>query len=130
MKDAEKLYQWWENQEIYFSDLSEFEGLQVPTEWLSEDAGYVNIGLKGESNYQENIDKCNEMDIVFLIPEPNNPYDHNAIKVCRHENTTETIGYIPKEIAGLLSPLLKDDILKSLIDDIGGGYGDKKFKGI
>ena len=44
----------------------------------------------------KNVAKC----IAILVPEPDNPFDKNAIKVCvlDMENELQQIGYVPKEI--------------------------------
>ena len=113
--EAEKLYEWWSIQELY----------------QDEDGDeYLEIGLKGESNYQNNIDKCTEGDNVFCMAEPTNPYDKNAIKVCIDKAGKRTIGYLPRDIAKLLSPILKGIVLDAPIQSIAGGYDDKEYKGV
>jgi len=126
MTDAEKLYEWWNAQELHWDEDDEFKIRNN----LDDEDGYLEVGLKGESNYQNNIADCAEEDVVFCVAEPTNPYDKNAVKVCMDESGERIIGYFPRDVAKLLSPLLKGNVLKAPIQSIAGGYEDKKYKGV
>lgn len=47
---------------------------------------------KDGTKRQDVVRSCSAGEIVQLVPEPDNPYDHDAIRVCRL--TGEQIGYI------------------------------------
>ena len=52
------------------------------------------VGIVGEVNYQDAIERTHEGEPARILKEPNNPYDPKALRV---ENTDgDTIGYIPK----------------------------------
>lgn len=66
---------------------------------------------------------------VRLIPEPDNPYDGNAIAV-HIANGGEILhcGYVPKELAAQIAPLMEGESFDCKIEAITGGfetrYGD------
>jgi hypothetical protein len=45
------------------------------------------------------IGECSVFDPILLVPEPENPFDSNAIAVCRRE-TNEQLGYLESRLAG------------------------------
>jgi len=62
------------------------------------------VGVTFEGR-QEVVACLRRGDRVWLDREPTNPYDHNAITVCR-ENGSQ-IGYLNRTLAGSLNPLFK-----------------------
>lgn len=54
-----------------------------------------NIGIVGESNYQDAIRSCAQGDPVLVQLEPDNPYDDRALAVVRTDG--RVIGYIPRD---------------------------------
>jgi len=57
----------------------------------------------------KNVARC----LAVLVPEPDNPHDKNAIKVCAlsRENELQHIGYVPKEICEEFLSAIKAKIL-------------------
>ena len=51
------------------------------------------------------IDRCTQFEHLTIIPEPDNPHDRNAIKVCR--KTGEQLGYIERELAAEIAEKLQ-----------------------
>lgn len=51
---------------------------------------------------------CKELDVVNLIPEPNNTYDSNAIKV---EVSKWHIGYVPESETDLIHSIIKKEYI-------------------
>jgi hypothetical protein len=47
-------------------------------------SGVVDLEVVGESHYQENLSKISAIDrepVAWLLPEPENPYDPNAVAI-------------------------------------------------
>jgi single-stranded-DNA-specific exonuclease len=61
-----------------------------------------------------------------LEPEPDNPYDPNAIKViiALPDGTKAHVGYLPRDLAKQVAPELDGEKLMVKIIEITGGYGD------
>ena len=49
--------------------------------------------------------EAHQGEYVKLIREPHNPYDRNAVKVCNMQG--QQVGHIKREIAAILSPLMR-----------------------
>lgn len=74
-------------------------------------------------NRQEIIAKLQGTEPVVIKPEPENPYDKNAIAVVvGFEGEVYHIGYVPKELAAELAPLLEEEDLIGKIWNITGGF--------
>jgi hypothetical protein len=56
---------------------------------------FGNVAVSGISHYLENARQLKEGDVVDLVPEPENKYDPDAIRIEYHN---KLIGYIPKEL--------------------------------
>lgn len=75
-------------------------------------------------------------DIVRLEPEPENPYDPNAIavKVALPSGTVHHVGYVPREMAGVLAPHLGGENLMAKVHEVTGGFakwnGEKASLGL
>lgn len=70
------------------------------------------INVKGVSFFSWNPDDLiGKENNIFLLAEPNNKYDSNAIAVCLDDGTQEGIalGYIPKEETDKVKPLIAKD---------------------
>ena len=77
---------------------------------------------------QEIISGCEPGDTVELIREPENPYDENAIRI---DYKHETVGYINKQDAAKLAPILDGDRKhKAIIHRLKGGVPDYPNYGI
>ena len=94
------------------------------------------LRVVGESHYQENLRKARAMspdaEPVFgasLIPEPDNPYDPNAVKVAI--DPFGTVGYLARESARRYGPLIaaaKSTAVRCPCK-LTGGSGEKLFIG-
>lgn len=61
-----------------------------------------------------------------VVPEPDNPYDPNALAVyAATADGVKHIGYIPKDYARLLAPLMGGEEFTGQIADITGGFENK-----
>jgi predicted Zn-ribbon and HTH transcriptional regulator len=92
----------------------------VPTRSSSSDpvsatlfTGDETLEVVGESHYQEalweavggiRVDPVREDCVALLVPEPNNPYDPNAVRVVVEG---KTVGYLSRENAALYLPGLR-----------------------
>lgn len=59
-----------------------------------------------------------------IEPEPENPYDANAlaVKVAMHDGRIVHIGYVPRDLACHIAPLLEGESLMVRIKAITGGF--------
>ena len=81
----------------------------------------MTIRVAGISYYQSAAANCSSGDTVELIPEPNNPYDRNAVRVDYHGRK---IGYLPRDLAQELISDVNAGNVKGVISNIlGGGVG-------
>jgi len=62
----------------------------------------VGVSFEGR---QEVVARLQRGDRIWLDREPDNPYDCNAISVCRENG--EQIGYLNRQLAASLNPLFK-----------------------
>lgn len=76
---------------------------------------------------QEIIGMMHGNEIVMLIPEPENKFDPNAIAVwvafppeSGHEKAQ--IGYLPREFAALVAPMIEGERIQCKVDEISGGF--------
>lgn len=71
-----------------------------------------------------------------IVPEPTNPYDPNALAVhiAMHDGTIAHAGYVPRELASEVAPLLDGEAVMVKIDSVTGGfeteYGDTAYYGL
>jgi HIRAN domain len=66
---------------------------------------YAKVAGVTYDNRQATITKLGALETLDLVPEPDNPHDPNAIKVCRR--TGEQIGYLKRDRARRLIEKLK-----------------------
>ena len=59
--------------------------------------GLFAVAVRGVSFRQDAVAKVEELDQVFLVPEPTNQYDPNAIRVEHPE--AGLVGYLPRRLA-------------------------------
>ena len=84
------------------------------------------VGSTFIQNGQELLSALKEGDMLSLEPEPENPYDVNAIKVLNCEG--KKLGFIPKETAKSLQKDIKAGYtIIVLVSEVTGG--DKKNVG-
>jgi len=67
------------------------------------------------SSRQNIIAACRVNEEVFLYPEPDNPVDHDAIRICRHSG--EQLGYLQAG-TGLADDMRKGKQFKASIEEI------------
>lgn len=124
----------WRNTEISRNQIT-VAGLSVTASIeFSTSSGLLRV--VGESHYQENLRKARAMspdpEPVFwasLIPEPDNPYDPNAVKVAI--DPFGTVGYLARESARRYGPLIaaaKSTAVRCPCK-LTGGSGEKLFIG-
>ena len=97
--------------------------------------GGFGMEVRGESNYQGAIAECVRGSVVEhsselachcefdarLVREPQNPYDQNAIAVTSVAG--ETLGYVPREIARDLAPMIDRNVAALAIQCPARAYG-------
>ncbi len=72
---------------------------------------------------QEHIAKLHMSDPVQIVPEPENPYDPNALAVhVAHGGDVFHVGYIPRFLAAEIAPHLEGESVMATIRDITGGF--------
>ena len=112
------------------------KNLKVTTEFCSR--GDFFLPIVGEASYQPTLLKAkNNADgrevVVFLTPEPSNPYDRSAIAVWCQEGQ---IGYLSRQIATQLEEKMNTFIdanngaFPSCMGRIYGGEGERKSIGV
>mgnify|MGYP000896239109 FL=1 len=86
---------------------------KTPQMAILEGDGTFQIEVVGESKYFDNLRKIagsnrdDDVEVVktaYMVPEPSNQYDPNAIRVVVDQMT---VGYLPRPAAAMLSPLLR-----------------------
>lgn len=91
-EDIQKLIKGFVKQEIEMQDYS-YDGMTNK-----------EIFECGKEVYEADIDGCDE---ISFVPEPDNPYDPNAIKVIHDE--IGHIGYVPADMAKRVSDIISSD---------------------
>ncbi len=78
---------------------------------------------------QKFIKKCRQFDLLILDHEEDNPYDRNAVKVCRESG--DQIGYLQRKLAEeVVERSPKGYRYAVFIADITGGGLGKKTHGV
>ncbi len=87
----------------------------------------VGVTFKGR---QEVIARLQQGDLLWLEPEPDNPYDHNAIRVCRSNG--EQIGYLNRSLAAKIIPYFRayKYHIRGKVKLLTGGYWDDYALGV
>jgi len=74
-------------------------------------------------NRQEKIAKLTGKEPVRIVPEPENPFDANALSVIvAYDGDLMHIGYMPKERAAEFAPYLDGENVDGEIVQITGGF--------
>lgn len=72
---------------------------------------------------QEIISQLTGKEAVKIVPEPDNPYDANALAIhVAYALEMRHLGYIPKELAQMFAPLLEGEDVIGRIFEITGGF--------
>lgn len=82
-------------------------------------------GMKYRPNYKSTLEKLDLDVVVEAKPEPDNPYDPNAIAVYYER---ELIGYVPKKDIPFIMPNVDDTGTECVIDNMDDGYVGIKLK--
>lgn len=89
----------------------------------------LNIRVAGVTfeGRQDIISRMQGQEVVRIEPEPQNPYDPNAlaVKVAFPPESKwgiAHVGYIPKDMAAIISPVLDGESLMVEIAEITGGF--------
>lgn len=90
--------------------------------------GRYNVGLVGEANYQQAIQRLRIGDPVELIREPENQYDPLAVKAC--DVAGRTIGYVAR--GSWLQRLIaeEDQPVVAHVANVTGGERGKPYRGV
>ena len=72
---------------------------------------------------QAKIERLNGSEAVRLVPEPENIYDSNALAVqVSKDGELLHVGYVPRELAAKIAPVLQGETLMVKILEITGGF--------
>jgi hypothetical protein len=84
--------------------------------------------IAGTSHYQDALRRCKAGERLWLLREPNNPYDTNAVSVWGQAG--ELIGYINRELAVDLAPQMDRGVwIEVTISELTGGTPDNPTLG-
>ncbi len=76
--------------------------------------------FEGRQTY---LERLTGKEPVRLVPEPENPYDPNAIAVhIAIEGNVRHCGFIPREMAAEIAPLLEGESIDCNIEAVTGGF--------
>lgn len=80
------------------------------------------VGVTFEGR-QEIIRQLTGYEACRIVPEPDNPYDKNALAVqVKLSDEIVKIGYVAKDRAAQLAPLLQGENVLARIEEITGGF--------
>lgn len=72
---------------------------------------------------QQLIEQLDVWEAVLIVPEPENPYDKNALAVyVAHGSNKHHVGYIPRELASEIAPHLEGESVLAEVCEITGGF--------
>jgi hypothetical protein len=107
---------------------------------ISDGRGF-NLAVVGESHHQLTLRRIADgkngpgVDVLFrawLLPEPGNPYDANAVAIVTDD--AKRVGYLAREWAkeyhSPLADLQSEDYAPYCVATVIGGYGHKKSHGV
>jgi hypothetical protein len=90
-----------------------------------DDNEILNIRVAGVTfeGRQDKIARIHTRDAARIVPEPDNPFDANALAVhVAHAGEIYHIGYIPRDMAAKIAPWLDGESLMVRIAEITGGF--------
>lgn len=104
------------------------EGLRPIGHFYTKIAGVTHQNQDGADRQQLIKKYCEKGNPVLLIPEPDNEFDPNAIKVCV---AGEQLGYINRDLAEIMSNRMrKGQNYYGFISNVTGGEKRKKTIGV
>jgi len=60
---------------------------------------------------------------VMLMPEPENPFDKNAIAVwVSDRSAARQIGYVPRDLAAIVAPFIEGERMYGKVFEMTGGF--------
>lgn len=73
---------------------------------------------------QEYLSQLSGSEACRIIPEPTNPYDSKALAVhiAMKHGYVAHVGYVPRELASQIAPLLDGEELMIEIEEVTGGF--------
>lgn len=85
----------------------------------------LNVRVAGVSyeGRQAKIALLETGDPCRIVPEPNNPHDPNALAVhVAHGGAVWHVGYIPRDVAAEIAPVIDGEAFMCVIEEITGGF--------
>lgn len=81
-------------------------------------------------NRQEVIQRLHGDEPCRIVPEPENQYDANALAVyaAEHDGTISHVGYVPRDLAAIIAPMLDGEAVMARLRGITGGF-ETRFQG-
>ena len=87
------------------------------------DTLFVKVAGATYNNRQAYLSRLRGDEPCRIDPEPDNPYDKNALAVrCVSTDGVVHLGYVPRDLAAQIAPLLEGEALMVTIDAITGGF--------
>jgi len=86
------------------------------------------VGVSYEGR-QKIVSQLKMGETVFLVRDPDNAYDRNAIRVIRGDQSQ--LGFVNRDLAARLVPILDqhEGVLKATVAALTGGYDQFSFRG-
>mgnify|MGYP001082272725 CR=1 FL=1 len=86
----------------------------------------VGVSYEGRQNVVAQLTKG---ETIFLVRDPDNIYDTNAIKVMR--GTGEYFGFVNRDLAVSIAPILdqREGVLRAYVVAVTGGYDQFSKRG-
>ncbi|TDX48004.1 single-stranded-DNA-specific exonuclease RecJ [Orenia marismortui] len=126
--------------DIKFPELSFVDQLFAKSKEILEDDFYRGIaendsfytkvvGVTFEGRQDIIKDHVNKGDVVFLVRDPDNQYDKNAIQVV--SKNQKQIGFLKADLSKHLAPYLDNGIeYKAIVSEVTGGIDNKQILGV
>lgn len=87
------------------------------------DTLYIKVAGVTHGKRQSHLAMRRGDEPIRIEPEPENPYDANALAVkCAMASGVEHLGYVPRDLASRVAPLMEGESLMVEIDEIIGGF--------
>jgi hypothetical protein len=103
-----------------------YRGWRLVRAFLLPVAGESFANADGTSR-QDILGRCAGGEFLRLDPEPDNPHDRNAVKICRLNG--EQIGYVPAEHAAEIGEFIAPEGILAVLYAVTGGTRAKPSRG-